>query len=354
MKTIKPLFWGASILALLFIGCDSDDDSKDVKAVQQQSSAQGDQNGNESAPNEGDDAGTKPSTPSTPGASENDGNNPPPSGNDQKPPSGNETKTCDPACPNGQACIEGKCEMPTDDCQNTCDDNHVCLNGICIAKSEPEPAKSCNNDSPCNEGYSCINGECVLPVLEKECSPECKAGFSCVDGACVEITASDNSDKKNCNKDVACDPSAVCVSDYYCVELCGEGENIYNKIEIIDELGVSQGVDYKSMRGFNLLKDKDALNTFISDNYLPPIDGIDFTKDAVLAIYSENESMGMGFELLNACDISGVWTFTTNKFYCITEGGNDALEWKWILLRVPKDGQYDVKFESNDHYCVKP
>ena len=340
---MKNIIWGIVIASLFCIGCDSDD-NKDVKA-DQQPSAQSNQNEDGGAPSESDDAGAKPTTPSNPGASDNP--------DVDNPPSENETKKCDPACPDGQACIDGACKATSNDCPNACDANHVCIDGACVAQTmpEPEPPKTCDDHTPCNAGYTCIEGECVFLSQEDPCMPACKAGFTCIQGKCIENTASDKPDKNNCNTGDPCDPSAVCVSDYYCVELCGGGKDIYNQIDIIVELGVSQGIE-AAKPGFELLKDKKALDTFISNHYLPPIDGIDFTKDAVLAITGGESGMGIQFKLLNACDISGTSTFTAYKYYCSTANMVDALEWQWILLRVPKDGKYDVKFETNDHYCV--
>lgn len=347
---MKKIFCVIAVASLVLLGCGSDD-HKDVKS-NPQPSAQNTEN-EQGAPSESDDGESKPvdsstpSNPSNPGASGNDGAG--------QPPSGGETERCEPECREGLACINGSCVTPTDDCENACDARHVCIEGVCVAKSEPnpEPQKTCDDDTPCDAGYSCINGECVLPADEDDvCNPVCKAGFTCIEGECVENTASDKPDQNNCNTGNPCDPSAVCVSNYYCVELCGGGKDIYNQIDIIDELGVSQGIE-AAKPGFELLKDKDALDTFISNHFLPPIDGIDFGKDAVLAITSGTSGMGIQFKLLKACDVSGTSTFTVLKYYCSTANMVGALEWQWVLLSVPKDGQYDVKFETNDHYCVQ-
>ncbi len=342
---MKRLIYGIAISTLFTVGCGSDNESA-VKA-EQTSMAQTGQSANGSETAAPDDSSAS-SAGQANESSESNGNN----GSEQLTPTA-KPQACPNGCPNGQACIDGTCKTPTNDCQNTCDDSHVCIDGVCIAKSEPEHAKTCTDDSSCDNGHTCVDGECVLSAQEKTCSPECNAGFSCVDGNCVANTASDNPGKMNCNKDVACDPTAVCVSDYYCVELCGEGSDIYNKIDIIDEFGVSQGIE-AAKPGFELLKDKESLDVFISKNYLPALDGIDFSKEAVLAITSGESGMGVHFKLLNACDISSTSTLTAFKYYCSTDPMPDALEWQWIMVRVPKDGNYDVKFETNDHFCVKP
>ena len=340
----NKLLWGASIIALFCIGCDSDNDSKDVNA-NQLPSAQGNQNDGEGTSTGDNNSSAKPSNPTPP--SDETGN-----GDGENTSPDIETKKCDPACPAGQSCVDGACVTPTDDCGNTCDDGHICQNGVCIAKSEPEPSvpKTCSNDSPCDAGYSCISGQCVAGE-PNGCAPECKAGFACINGECIENTASDKPDKQNCNKDVACDPSAVCVSNYYCVELCGEGENIYQNIDILYEASASQGDD--NAQGFELIKDKESLDAYINKNHLTAIVDIDFTKDAVLAINKMTTSMGIAFHLRSACDIAGVSTFTAYQAYCASEGMDAAIDWKWIMVKVPKDGNYDVKFETNDHYCVK-
>ena len=127
---MKKIIWGIAIASLFCIGCGSDD-NKDVKA-NQQPSAQNNQNENLSAPSESDDAGTNPSTPSNPGALDNP--------DVDNPPSENETKTCDPACPDGQACIDGACKAISKDCPNACDANHVCIDG---ARTYPGHTGSC-------------------------------------------------------------------------------------------------------------------------------------------------------------------------------------------------------------------
>ncbi|MBR4986582.1 MAG: hypothetical protein IKY83_12695 [Proteobacteria bacterium] len=44
---------------------------------------------------------------------------------------------------------------------------------------------------------------------------------------------------------------------------------------------------------------------------------------------------------------------TAETRFCAGKPMDDALEWQWIMLQVPKNGNYDVEFITNNHYCLK-
>ena len=378
---MKRLLYWVSITAMLCLGCDSDNDTDDTG---KQSSSLNASNSSQDANSSQDDSASSgegaSSGQSNAGVSEESGDAATPtgkasgeksagetsasSGNDSasSAQSGAKTDDCSPACSNGYACVDQVC-VKVSDVSGSCSDGAVCpedsecRNGQCIVISEnKEPDSKADQNIPCSDGAvcpedsECRNGQCI--AISDHAEPKCD------NGSCSSESGDVNA-RNNCNTGDPCDPSSICVSDYYCLPLCGEGSDIYQNIDILYQGGISQG-DEADKQGFTLIKDKASLDEFVAKHYLSQIgdmsaiENIDFSQDALLAITSGVMGiMGIPFVLDAACNIAGVQTFTAFSAFCNTDNFPAALDWKWILIRVPKDGNYDVKFVTNNHYCPK-
>ena len=103
---------------------------------------------------------------------------------------------CDNACPSGQACAGGTCQVTT--CTPSCDADETCgADGACHCGSGSTcGAQGCcggecvdtMNDEmncgrcgmTCSSGQTCVSGSCTTPT----CSPSCGPGETCVGGTC--------------------------------------------------------------------------------------------------------------------------------------------------------------------------
>ena len=120
---------------------------------------------------------------------------------------------CDPTCAEGESCVNGECVADDPDaCDPACPEDQTCMAGSCVTSVQPPP---CDSGEPeameCGEGATCVEGECVEDV-PAECDPACAEGESCVDGACVPTPVED------C--DPACADGESCV-DGECVAALG-------------------------------------------------------------------------------------------------------------------------------------
>ncbi|MBQ8035835.1 MAG: hypothetical protein IJ268_02475 [Proteobacteria bacterium] len=333
---MKKAILALAVSAIFFAGCESSDEKAEVSASQNPLSAGA--NANDMVQSEdvhADDVQAE--AQGSDKAKEAEKSDAAPSG-------------CSVICPDGMVCVGDMCIRATDDCLAPCDDGSECVNGVCISRQEV-PADVCN--PACADSEYCVNGQCVSYDV-KVCDPECDNGTICIDGVCVKTAEPEDRTQVDCDGEFACDPTMICVSHHYCVPVCGahDGEDILHKIDILYQVGVSQG-DEQAKPGFTILSDQDALDEFVSLHYLKAVEGIDFAKDEVLAINSGVSGMGVRFELSGACDISGKSVMTAEMRYCAGEPMDAALAWQWIILRVPKGGNYDVEFVTNTHYCLK-
>lgn len=79
---------------------------------------------------------------------------------------------CDPACPAGTACVNGRCE-PVEACGGGCPAGTICNQGVCV------PVGRC--DPPCGIDEMCQQNTCVPIGSEGEtrCDPECEDDETC-------------------------------------------------------------------------------------------------------------------------------------------------------------------------------
>lgn len=88
---------------------------------------------------------------------------------------------CVPACREGFQCLAGSCEPL---CNPPCPAGEACLEG---RYCEPMEA-TCN--PPCPAGDTCVDGRYCEPATSDECYPPCREGYMCSDGTCVGPPAS--------------------------------------------------------------------------------------------------------------------------------------------------------------------
>jgi hypothetical protein len=99
---------------------------------------------------------------------------------------------CGQACPAGQTCAGGACEL-------MCAGGTIACNGACIDPgADPANCGGCGGVCPAGEG--CLGGTCT---------PICAGGTSPCHGACVD-TSSDSANCGGCN--VLCGPRMTCVA----------------------------------------------------------------------------------------------------------------------------------------------
>lgn len=331
---MKRIIWIASVIALMMAGCDANDEKAEVSAQQNSLSASEAEGGDT---DEGAQTGER--SERLPDVD--------PKSDESQGTANEDNKGCSIVCPEDMVCVGDMCIKATDDCMAPCDDASVCVNGVCVMRDDAPGKDVC--DPACSDGFYCAEGACI-PLLPKECDHACELGTTCIDGVCVKTAAPEDKYQQDCNGDAPCDPTDVCVSHHYCVGVCTSGNDITNKIDILYQIGVSQGDD-AARPSFKLITDRASLDSLLYDNHLLPVEAVDFDKDAVLAITSGVSGMGVGFVLSSACNVSGKSVMTAETRFCA--GQNAALEWQWIMLRVPKDGNYDVEFITNNHYCLK-
>ena len=333
---MKKIIWFASVIALMMAGCSASDEKAEVSAQQNSLSADEAEGGNT---DEGKQVGE--SSEKIPDVDQKSGES---QGTEYE-----ESTGCSSECPEDMVCVSGMCIKTTDDCIAPCDDASVCINGACVMRDDALGKNVC--DPACSEGFFCAEGACIA-LLPKECDHACELGTTCIDGVCVKTAAPKDNYQQDCDGYAPCDPTDVCVSHHYCVGVCTSGDDITNKIDILYQVGVSQG-DETAKPSFKLITDRDSLDAFLYDNHLLPVEAVDFDKDTILAITSGVSGMGVGFALSSACNVSGKSVMTAETRFCAGKPMDAALEWQWIMLQVPKDGNYDVEFITNNHYCLK-
>eukprot|EP00727_Mastigamoeba_balamuthi_P009081 m51a1_g4796 hypothetical protein (1312) ;mRNA; f:83211-93260 len=123
------------------------------------------------------------------------------------------TASCRMACPDGQICLEGRCQLapPYTECRMFCGEGRRCINGRCVpdlcARVDCAEGSYCHpllgecvrfpQSSPvalprptcrmaCPEGQLCVEGGCRVPAPVAECRMFCGEGRRCIDGHCVD------------------------------------------------------------------------------------------------------------------------------------------------------------------------
>jgi hypothetical protein len=83
---------------------------------------------------------------------------------------------CNTQCPNGDACVQGKCVASQ--CNPPCQNGNSCVGGQC----------SCNGGPACGNGTTCCNSGCKDltsdPVNCNACGKKCDGGDYCCKGNC--------------------------------------------------------------------------------------------------------------------------------------------------------------------------
>ena len=120
---------------------------------------------------------------------------------------------CDPACADGQLCVDGACQG-TPDCavDADCEAGFRCEAGSCVART------SCETAADCQDGQICVDGACVAGTLCTDVSecPACEGDLAarCTDGVCAcEVACPDGCGDGTycCNATGAClDLPAAC------------------------------------------------------------------------------------------------------------------------------------------------
>lgn len=111
-----------------------------------------------------------------------------------------EPAVCDPACADGESCVDGACVADTSpDEPVTCTPD---AEQVCTCDDGAEGAQHCND---AGDGYGdcfCTSSPTGGPA--EDCDPACAEGQSCVEGSCVDEATADPCAEVTCEDDQAC------------------------------------------------------------------------------------------------------------------------------------------------------
>lgn len=145
--------------------------------------------------------------------------------------------TCNNACPSGQVCDGGTCDIATCSSVSDCASDEGCCSGVCVdIRSDAGHCGRCDN--VCTGGAACIGGACDTSNL---CNPTCDGGDTCCDNGCVNTdtnpdhcgacgTVCDRSAGERCiagTCEVECESNTDCTgaNDICCGNECFDGQN---------------------------------------------------------------------------------------------------------------------------------